>query len=87
MGRLTSEDISVFLRYLCSVSLHQEVHFNWRPWLFDSDDEMVLEAAVAAACPYIISYNRHDFREVSNFGVSVVTPAEFLSILNKSCDK
>lgn len=81
MGKRDSSDIDIFLRYLCSIAVHQDVHFSWRPWLPDSDDDMVLEAAVASDSDYIVSYNKRDFEEVSSFGISVLTPSEFLAIL------
>jgi hypothetical protein len=36
------------LRYLASIAHLQEVHFLWRPFLRDPDDDMVLECAVAS---------------------------------------
>ena len=47
MGR-TPEDALAFLRYVASQSHLQEVHFLWRPFLRDADDDMVLELAFAA---------------------------------------
>ena len=39
----------------------QEIHFLWRPFLSDADDDMVLELALAAGCQYIITHNVTDF--------------------------
>ena len=47
----TAEDALGFVRYLANQSYLQEVHFLWRPFLTDADDDMVLELAFAAACP------------------------------------
>jgi len=49
----TSEDALRFLRYLASQAHLQEIHFLWRPFLPDPDDDLVLELAFAAHCPYI----------------------------------
>ena len=35
-----------YLRYLASLAHWQDVHFLWRPFLHDPDDDMVLECAV-----------------------------------------
>ena len=52
-----------FIRYLASVAHLQDVHFLWRPFLRDPDDDMVLECAVAAGCAYIVTHNIKDFRD------------------------
>lgn len=58
---ITGEDALRFLRFLASQSYLQEIHFLWRPFLRDADDDMVLELAFAAACPYIVTHNVKDF--------------------------
>ncbi|NMM25698.1 MAG: PIN domain-containing protein [Glaciimonas sp.] len=37
-----------YLRYLASLAHLQDMHFLWRPFLRDPDDDMVLECAVAS---------------------------------------
>ncbi len=51
---LTTEDVLAFVRYLANQSHLQEIHFLWRPFLPDADDDMVLELALAAGCRHII---------------------------------
>ena len=70
-----------FLRYLASIAHLQDVHFLWRPFLRDPDDDMVLECAVASGCQYIITHNVKDFRRAQELNVSAITPAEFLTLL------
>src|SRR5947208_12516702 len=53
----TPEDALGFVRYLASQSHLQEIHFLWRPFLPDADDDMVLELALAAGCRQIITHN------------------------------
>jgi len=72
-----------FLDYLVSVSDLQEIFYLWRPFLPDSDDDLVLEVAVAARAPYIITYNLRDFRGSEKFGITALTPASFLEILQQ----
>jgi predicted nucleic acid-binding protein len=57
------------------------VYFLWRPCLPDPKDDMVLELAVAAQVPHIVSFNAKDFRLSSRFGVDVVTPKIMLEFL------
>ena len=72
-----------FLRYLCSQSQMQEIHFLWRPLLPDPDDDMVLELAFAAGCQHIITHNVSDFRGSQQLGVTALTPREFLNRIRK----
>ena len=44
---MSAADALGFLRYLASIAHLQEVHYLWRPFLKDPDDDMVLECAVA----------------------------------------
>ncbi|MCS6936889.1 MAG: putative toxin-antitoxin system toxin component, PIN family [Candidatus Bipolaricaulota bacterium] len=78
---LTESDIQDILDYLCSIAIHQEIFFLWRPYLRDPKDDMVLELAVAAGCTAIITYNQRDFAGAEDFGLRVLTPAAFLDEL------
>ena len=77
-GGLTVEDIDDILDYIYSVAHRKQIHYLWRPFLRDSDDDMVLELAVAAACEIIVTYNKSDFKGVEQFGIRTMTPQEFL---------
>ena len=70
-----------FLRYLASVAHLQDVHFLWRPFLRDPDDDMVLECAVASGSEFIVTHNVKDFRRVEQLNLRVITPADFLNRL------
>jgi hypothetical protein len=70
-----------YLRYLVSLAHHQDVHFLWRPFLHDPDDDMVLECAVASGSQYIVTHNIKDFRRVPELMVQAITPADFLTLL------
>ena len=70
-----------FLRYLASVAHLQDVHFLWRPFLRDPDDDMVLECAIASGSQYIVTHNIRDFRRVEQLNVQAITPGDFLKLL------
>lgn len=70
-----------FVRYLASVAHLQDVHFLWRPFLRDPDDDMLLECAVASGCEFIVTHNVKDFRRVEELNVRAITPADFLNRL------
>ena len=75
---LSMQAIDDILDYLCSVAQRRTIFFLWRPFLKDLKDDMVLELAVEAQCDYIVTFNRKDFVGSDRFGVTVVTPQEFL---------
>ena len=61
----------------------QEIHFLWRPFLPDANDDMVLELAFAADCRYIITHNVKDFHGSEQLGVLAISPREFLNVIGK----
>lgn len=73
--------IDDILNYLCSVCVPHTVHYLWRPFLSDADDDMILELAVAANVTHIVTHNVRDFRGSDRFGVMAITPATFLELL------
>jgi putative PIN family toxin of toxin-antitoxin system len=75
---LTEHDIDDILDYLCSVAHHRHIYYLWRPFLSDPRDDMVLELAVTAACDFIVTFNQSDFAGIEQFGLTALTPKEFL---------
>jgi len=80
-GIAERETVDDILDYVCDVMVLDPVHFLWRPFLRDADDDMVLEAAVAGGCSHIVTHNTRDFRGVEEFGIAVLTPGQFLQLL------
>lgn len=78
------ERVRAFLRYLASVCHLQEIHYLWRPFLRDPDDDMVLECAVASGNRFIVTHNVRDFQRAESLGVHAVTPGQFLHDLEAS---
>jgi putative PIN family toxin of toxin-antitoxin system len=79
----TPEDVLRFLRYLASQSHLQEIHFLWRPFLADADDDMVLELAFAAGCRHIVTHNVRDFQGSQQLGVAALSPRDYLNLIRK----
>jgi predicted nucleic acid-binding protein len=77
----SSRQIDDILNYLCSVCTLHKVHYLWRPFLPDPDDDMILELAVAANATHIVTHNVRDFRGCDRFDIAAVTPAKFLELL------
>ncbi len=66
---------------LCRLARHQQIFYAWRPFLPDADDDMVLELALAANSPFVITLNIKDFRGSESLGVRAITPAQALTMI------
>ena len=75
------KEISRILDAFCLMAQHQKVFFAWRPFLKDSNDDLVLELAVAASAPYIITHNISDFVGSDTLGVRAIKPSTALKII------
>ncbi len=79
-NNLEKEDVLAFIDDICLISYHQSIYFLWRPFLTDSNDDMVLEVAVNANVGAIITFNPKDFKGVKkSFGIDIFTPKEYLT--------
>ncbi|MBZ0317254.1 MAG: putative toxin-antitoxin system toxin component, PIN family [Anaerolineae bacterium] len=74
----TEQEIDDFIDYLCAIGKHHLIYYLWRPTLSDPSDEMVLELAVVAQSPVIVTYNLNDFSVSQRFGIQAMTPKQFL---------
>ena len=79
----SDQDIRAIIDYICKIGRHIKVYYLWRPILKDPYDDHLLEVAVAANAKWIITYNVKDFEQASTFGISAITPYEFLQILEE----
>ena len=78
---LSDAEVELALDNLCALADFQAIYFLWRPCLPDPNDDMVLELAVAAQVPRIVSFNAKDFGPASRFGIEVVSPKIMLEDL------
>jgi putative PIN family toxin of toxin-antitoxin system len=77
----TTQELGKIVDGLCLLADHQRVFFAWRPFLPDPDDDLVLELAVAASSPFVITHNTGDFRGSNSVGVRAITPATALNLI------
>ena len=77
-------DVRNLLDAIFDVIVPVEVHYQWRPQLNDSADEMVLETAVNGQADAIVTFNRADFiGAAGRFGIELWKPAEALREIRK----
>ena len=80
---LSATAVAAVLDYMCSVAIHQRIHFLWRPFLSDPKDDMVAEVAFAAGARYLVTHNLRDFGPISALGIQAVTPNTFMGRIRK----
>jgi len=78
---VSAEDAADLVNYLCKVADCHRIHYLWRPFLKDPQDDMLLELAVAAGCDGIVTYNRRDFEGVASFGLETMEPIDLLRMI------
>ena len=77
---LSPAEIDNVIDYLCAKATGHEIFYLWRPMLKDPGDDFLLELAVKAGA-WIVTWNVDDFKLTGTLGVRVVTPREFLELL------
>ena len=81
LPNLTPNDLRSIIDFLCRVAHQQQIFYAWRPFLPDPDDDLLLELALAAGTPYIITHNRRDFAGSESMGIQAITPAQALTMI------
>ena len=78
---LTLTDIDNVLDALCAGAEFRQLEPAWIPRLSDPDDEPLLQMAVEAKVPFIVSRNVRHLKPAESCGIKVLTPGQFLAIL------
>jgi len=81
--KINFEQIDDVIDMICLRSKKCEIYFLWRPFLKDPKDDFILELAIESKSDFIITYNIKDFEGVTQFGINVITPKEFLEIIGE----
>lgn len=85
LPHLSTAEIEVVLNMIANRGIEQRIHFSWRPFLHDPDDDMLVELAVAGTATHIVTGNVRDLGPARSLGLLVLTPAEFVrSMTSKS---
>jgi predicted nucleic acid-binding protein len=78
---LSGNDIDGVMHFLCANANLRSIFFLWRPLLSDPKDDFVLELAVESRADFLITFNTRDFVGAERFGIRVISPREFLAII------
>jgi predicted nucleic acid-binding protein len=78
---IPADAVDAVIGRIAQIAHKQSIYYLWRPILPDPKDDMVLELGIAAGASHIVTFNRRDFKPASEFGISIVQPSEFLTLL------
>lgn len=80
---LSAQDLTDILDMIYRESHRQLVWFSWRLTSPDPGDDLVLEAAIAGCCDFVVSFNARHLRAAREFGIEVLTPAALLKLIGE----
>lgn len=78
---LNDTQIDAILDMICQRSHEQRIFFNWRPFLSDPDDDMLVELAIAAQAQVIVTSNLRDLEPAKALEIQVLEPGQFMRML------
>ena len=81
---LSLQDIDDVLDAICAAADLRQLEPAWIPRLSDPDDEPLLQMAVEAKVPIIVTRNIRHLKPAEFFGIELMTPARFLAKLRKT---
>lgn len=73
--------VAAFLADLLTKGIRIRIPKSFRPIARDPDDDVFAELALTLNADYLVTFNIRDLISVRSFGISVVTPSEFLKLL------
>jgi putative PIN family toxin of toxin-antitoxin system len=78
-AKASEADVRNLIDTIIGVIEPVEVHYQWRPQLSDTGDELVLEAAVNGRADAIVTFNRRDYGDAATrFGIEIISPSDAL---------
>lgn len=81
---LTHAEADDYLDALCELAEQRTLTSEWQPAAADPDDEPLVQLAREAGVLYLVTHNVRDVRGAAQFGVQVLRPAEFLTLIRKA---
>ena len=82
--QLSHDEVDDFVDAIVLISHRIKLHYLWRPFLKDKNDDKILELAFVAGADAIITHNLTDFSGVQKaFDIAVTSPKDYLDIIRK----
>ena len=82
--KINKKDLDIFLDFVCTIGKKYDIYYLWRPFLKDPKDDFILELAYTSDSDFIITFNKKDFIGAQEFGLKILSPQEFLDLLEKN---
>jgi predicted nucleic acid-binding protein len=81
---LSAEEVHTLLDAVAMVAEPVRLAYLWRPFMTDTDDDMVLETAINGRAKVLVTLNLRDFAAAKGtFDVEILSPANALEWLRK----
>lgn len=80
---IDKKDMDIILDYICTIGTKYNIFYLWRPFLKDPKDDFILELAYTSDSDFIITFNKKNFRGAEKFGIKILSPQEFIKLLEK----
>lgn len=81
---LSAEELPSILDAVAMVADPVRLAYLWRPWLTDTEDDMVLETAINGRAEILVTLNLRDFAAATGmFDVVIPSPADAIEWLGK----
>ena len=81
--KIPESAVEAVVRAFSFAGRETDVYFRLRPILPDPGDEFLLELAVAGRADAIVTHNLRHFAGAERYGIRVMTPREFLKIIDE----
>lgn len=80
---LTHAEADEYLDVVCALAERRTLTTEWQPPATDPDDEPIIQLAREAGVAYLVTHNVRHVAGAGRFGVRVMRPAEFLTLLRQ----
>ena len=74
-------EVDRFIASLVARANRRFIYFRWRPFLTDADDDFIIELSLAARRAVIVTHNLNNFSRGKTLGIRVMSPREFLTLI------
>jgi putative PIN family toxin of toxin-antitoxin system len=81
---LSARDLSAVLDLIYQRSHRQFIYYSWRPLSSDPKDDLVLDAAIAGRCHFVVTFNERHLRPAQEFGIGILKPLNLLKLIGET---